>query len=114
MKMIFKIWTVLCLGAVLSFSAMAQTFGLPKLKKGETYRAVRVKMLRAGWKPFHAPDADECAAGDKRCEGRPEMERCSGTGVGACRFLWKKGGKTVALLTAGENVAIYQGFRAVR
>lgn len=94
--------------AVLASFATAQT-GLPRLKKGESYRSVRAKMIKAGWKPFHSPDADKCAAGDKRCEGRPEMESCAGTGLGNCKFLWKRRGKTVAVFTIGEGNAKYNG-----
>jgi hypothetical protein len=61
-------------------------------------------MLKAGWKPFHSPDADECA-GDTRCEGRPEMVSCSGTGKAFCKFLWTKSGKTVGIITSGEDAA---------
>lgn len=94
---------------LLTQSALAQS-GLPRLKKGESYRTVRTKMLRAGWKPFRSPDADKCPPGDARCAGRPEMESCAGTGMANCRFLWKRKGKTVAILTIGEN-AVYDGYQ---
>lgn len=60
-------------------------------------------MLKLGWKPYHAKDADTCLEGDARCEGRPEMEACAGTGLGNCRFLWKKRGKTIAICTVGDE-----------
>ncbi len=95
---------------LLALTVFAQTNGLPRLKKGESYAKVRVKMLKAGWKPYHSPNAAECLSGDKRCEGRPEMENCAGTGLAPCRFLWKRKGKTAVIFTVGENEADYNGY----
>jgi hypothetical protein len=94
---------------LLTVSVFAQTAGLPRLKKGENYRSVRAKMMKAGWKPFHAKDADVCQRGDARCQNRPEMQSCAGTGQANCRFLWRRRGKTVVVFTIGEN-AVYDGF----
>lgn len=88
---------------IVTFAVFAQTNGLPALKKGERYKTVRAKLIKAGWKPYHSPDADECAAGDKRCENRPEMESCSGTGLAFCSFLWQRDKKTLRVVTSGEN-----------
>jgi hypothetical protein len=35
----------------LFIATFAQTAGLPKFKNGEKYKSVRVKMIKAGWKP---------------------------------------------------------------
>ena len=104
-KLLVSILTI-CL---LTFAVFAQTADLPSFKKGESYTSVRRKMLKAGWKPFHSPNADECAKGDLRCENRPEMESCAGTGLGPCNFLWKRNKKTVTITTVGENKAVYSG-----
>ena len=104
-----RIGSLLLVINILAFSVFAQTGGLPRMRKGESYRSVRVKMIKAGWKPYHAPDADKCQKGDSRCQGRPEMQNCAGTGVAACRFLWKRKGKNVVIFTSGEN-AIYDGY----
>lgn len=88
----------------------AQTFGLPKIKKGENYKTVRVKMLKAGWKPAATSKADKCFEGDERCEGRPEMQSCAGTGMANCAFRWKRRGKVVMIFTVGEN-PIFSGYR---
>jgi hypothetical protein len=85
--------------------ATPTTGNLPAISQNEGYAAVRQKMLAAGWQPFHAPDADTCSAGDARCQGRPEMQACAGTGMANCRFLWQKDGKIVALMTVGEDAA---------
>jgi hypothetical protein len=88
--------------------AFAQN-GLPRIRKGESYKSVRVKMIKAGWKPHHAKDADKCLKGDDRCRNRPEMQACAGTGTANCRFLWKRKEVTVVIFTSGENT-IYNGY----
>lgn len=114
LKRFSKICALFLAVNLLAFSVFAQTAGLPRLRKGESYQTVRAKMIKAGWKPFRAPGADRCEKGDRRCQGRPEMQSCSGTGVAACRFLWKRRGKTVAVFTVGEDTAVYNGFEFVR
>lgn len=89
--------------------ATAQT-GLPRFKKGQSYESVRTTMIKGGWKPFHSPDADECVAGDSRCEGRPEMRSCSGTGVASCAFTWKRQGRMVTIFTVGEEGGSYSSY----
>lgn len=109
MKKLFQITAlVLCFSSFGQFT-FAQT-GLPKFKQGESYTSVRKKMLKAGWKPYTSPEADKCLEGDKRCEGRPEMESCAGTGEANCAFLWKRKGKTISIFTKGED-ANYSGYR---
>jgi len=98
----------------LTLTVFPQNYGLPRLKKGETYKSLRVRMIRAGWKPYHAPNADQCMIDDERCAGRPEMEVCAGTGNAACRFLWKRRGRTVAIITEGEFPAVYSGYEVVK
>ena len=53
-----------------------------------------------------------CSAGDARCQGRPEMQACAGTGMANCRFLWQKDGRTIAVMTVGEDAA-YAGIEQV-
>lgn len=86
---------------------------MPKFKKGEAYKSVREKLIKAGWTPFKSKDADKCYEGDERCEGFPEMEACAGTGLGNCRYLWKKGGKTLAIFTISDS-PIYDGQEFVK
>lgn len=85
----------------------AQTKDLPFLKKNESYAKVRIKLLKAGWKPFHAEDSDECQPDDSRCQGRPEMHVCAGTGLGNCEFYWKRKGTLLAIYTVGEEGGTY-------
>ena len=108
MKLLFSLFLVFCFIS-LSF---AQTTGLPKFRKGEYYKTVRLKMLKTGWKPAATPNADKCLEGDGRCVGRPEMESCAGTGKANCAFRWKRKSKIVMLFTVGETRNnIYTGFR---
>lgn len=81
---------------------------LPTFIENESYSSVRNKMIAAGWQPFHASDAGACLKEDERCEGRPEMETCTGTGLGNCRFLWIKNGDKASITTIGDN-AIFDG-----
>lgn len=56
----------------------------------------------AGWQPYHAPDADECLDGDPRCENRPEMEACAGTGERAIAASYGNG-RLMAIFTISED-----------
>ena len=86
--------------------ACAQPSGLPNFNENENYSSIRLKMLEAGWEPFHARDSAICTEGDLRCEGRPEMQVCAATGKANCKFLWKKEETITAICTVGE-VAIF-------
>lgn len=81
---------------------------LPKFEKGEAYKSVREKLIKAEWKPFTSPDADKCYGDDERCKDFPEMESCAGTGLGNCRYVWKKDGKTLLIFTVGDS-PVYDG-----
>lgn len=76
----------------------------PKIKAGESYSSVRKKMIQAGWQPYHSPEADECN-NDSRCNGRPEMFSCAGTGMANCKFLWEKNSQIIGICTVGEDAA---------
>ena len=78
---------------------------LPAFSSAEPYGVVRTRLITQGWTPYKGPNADTCEGGDKRCEGRPEMESCAGTGLAACKFLWRRDGKTLAVHTIGEDEA---------
>ena len=84
----------------------AQTTGLPKFKNGEKYKSVRVKMIKAGWKPSPTSQGGKCCDGDERCQGRPEVEICAAAGaLASCQFRWKRKGKAVIIWTTGESSA---------
>ena len=78
---------------------------VPPFSRTESYAQVRVVLLRDGWQPLISKDADECIEGDSRCEGRPEMQTCSGSGLAMCRFGWQRDGQQLMICTAGEEQA---------
>lgn len=77
--------------------------GVPTIEPNEPYSQVRQEMLKAGWTPYHSPTSDICSDSDQRCQNRPEMESCAGSGMANCRFLWAQGGRGVAIFTVGED-----------
>lgn len=112
-KFLFKFALIPLVFLSFTISTFTQTkiAGMPILKKGANYETVRKKMIKSGWKPYTDPNADQCMEGDERCQNRPEMQNCSGTGYAPCRFLWKRKNKYVVIYTIGENAA-YESFEA--
>jgi hypothetical protein len=78
MRSFAALLAALCLAA----PAVAQ----PPAAPGAPYAVARQALLAAGWEPLRVPDADRCAPRDARCEGRPEMVACTGTGLAPCAF----------------------------
>jgi hypothetical protein len=75
---------------------------LPNFPRNTGYGEARQSLIGLGWSPVTLPDADRCPARDERCAGRPEMLSCSGTGIAACAFTWKRGDTLIEVFTAGE------------
>lgn len=94
-------------------SPTKQADEIPKFKEGEAYKSVREKLIKAGWTPFKSKEADKCLEGDERCQDFPEMQSCVGTGLGNCRYLWKKNNKTLAIFTISDS-PIYDGQEFVK
>jgi hypothetical protein len=108
----------LCIAASLSFpqSKSYQPVRHAKLPAISElpYSKARKKLLAAGWQPLQTKsfnEADEDA--DIRYGNGPlfwklgyvELEACSGTGVGACAFLFKDAyGNHLRVTTAGEEL----------
>lgn len=80
---------------------------VPPFARNESYAQVRVVLMRDGWQPVTSKDADQCMEGDSRCEGRPEMQTCSGSGLAMCRFNWQRDGQQLTICTAGEEQAMF-------
>ena len=74
----------------------------PAFRRKTPYDVVRMTLLRGGWQPVISPDADVCPEGDTRCQGRPEMQACAGTGEGNCLFLWCRTGTLIAVSTIDD------------
>ncbi len=82
---------------------------VPPFARNESYAQVRVVLMRDGWQPVISKDADQCMEGDTRCEGRPEMQTCSGSGLAMCRFSWQRDGQQLTICTTGEEQAMFHG-----
>jgi hypothetical protein len=74
--------------------------------KGVSYAVLRRKLIRSRWQPAITANADRCGTGDARCEGRPEMQSCAGTGEANCLFLWRKDGTLLAISTIGDPAIV--------
>ena len=93
------------------------------------YAKARKKLLAAGWQPLQTKSFNEAEEhpdigyGNGLLfwrRGYVELESCSGTGVGACAFLFKDAyGNRLRVTTAGEELpkekvyAIVTGFQFV-
>jgi hypothetical protein len=75
-------------------------------EKRELYSAVRERLLKSGWQPASTADADQCVKGDSRCEGRPEMQDCAGTGEANCNFRWRKGNIVIDVSTITDSPVV--------
>ena len=88
-----------------------------------TYHKARKMLLAAGWQPlrtksFNPADPDpDIASGNGPTfwkKGYMEVEACSGTGVGACSFLFKDAyGNRLRVTTAGEELPKQKAYARV-
>lgn len=85
--------------------ALAQQ-AVPQIAAGTPYGKAREELLRQGWQPLVLPDRDLCMRGDRRCEGRPEMTACAGTGMANCAFAWQRRGLAIDVFTMGEDATV--------
>lgn len=78
---------------------------LPSFPKNTSYHEARQSLIGLGYTPVTLPGADKCYAGDERCQGRPEMSSCSGTGLAYCNFTWRsKRDMLIEITTIGEGI----------
>jgi hypothetical protein len=103
----------LMLGPIASAASVAAQ-DLPQFKPAEPYEQVRRKLLAQGWRPVTTPDADRCAAKDSRCQGRPEMTSCSGTGLAPCLFTWAKDRRVIRVVTELEEGGVFRSLTCAR
>ncbi|MBX3281089.1 MAG: hypothetical protein KF756_01290 [Acidobacteria bacterium] len=89
----------------LASAAYAQRSEWPVFKKGEDYSSVRKKLEKAGWTPYRRDDADTYYDDSLDANGKqirstyPELNTCSGTGVGYCTFTWLSPRRRPATIT---------------
>jgi hypothetical protein len=92
-----KIFALLCLAAV-SLPAQAASI------VGTDYDTYRLKLLKQGWKPhgLNMREDGSCPDSDDRCS-YSEAVACSGTGLGFCSMVWRRGSKFYTVVTSGEG-----------
>ncbi|MGF7051888.1 hypothetical protein GGC47_001053 [Bosea sp. OAE752] len=101
------------IGAALSLIAAGTIAAerLPSFPKGTTYGNARPSLQAIGWQPVENKDrADICSENDDRCRW-PEAEYCSGTGVGACLYRWRRGDTVIAIGTRGDDPQVVYSIR---
>lgn len=76
--------------------------------KGTIYADARDSLQALGWKPAPPEKPETCLGDDGRCKGRPETWACSGTGLGHCLYVWRRGDTLVEIVTQGEEVSQQQ------
>jgi hypothetical protein len=92
---------ILAASCLLAASGTGAVEKLPTFPKKTPYGSARTSLLALGWKPVKLADADECRF--DRCDGRPEMYACSGTGAGNCLFTWRRGDALIEISTIYEE-----------
>jgi hypothetical protein len=90
---------------------LAAAAPMPKIAKGTPYGQARQTLMKQGWKPVVSPGADKCLEGDVRCEGRPEMLSCAGTGLAHCLFVWRQGSQVIEVGTIGDETVVVDRVR---
>lgn len=93
--------------ATLFISTIALAQAIPKtLKQGMPYAQARKTLLNSGWQAVaHSPNRDRSGAMNYLINklGYNEVETCSGTGMGFCRFSFiNANGQKLAVVT-GNN-----------
>jgi hypothetical protein len=84
---------------------------LPRLRKEQDYARTRQSLQAQGWVPVTLPGADTCQGGDARCEGRPEMFACAGSGMAQCVFTWRRDTTVIDVVTLREGPALFSAVR---
>jgi hypothetical protein len=90
---------------------IALAASLPNVPKGTPYAKARQTLTAQGWKPVISPQADKCESGDVRCQGRPEMLYCAGTGLAQCTFVWRQGKQVIEVGTIGDEKVVVDRVR---
>lgn len=107
---------MVALFGICAFAQNVSTKGLPKLKAGMPYTQARLVLMSKGLTPVKLPRmndqgectgpicGDMCFEEDERCEGIPEMYRCSGSGLAQCQYMWvTQDDKVIGVCTQGET-----------
>ena len=96
----------LCLWLIAAPGASAAE-PVPALREGMAYSAARGLLMTKGFQPVASGDrnAARCSAGRQDvCIAYPETVSCSGTGSGACRFIFAgRAGANVTVVADGQD-----------
>ncbi len=77
---------------------------LPSFYQGMPYGEARQKMLELGWQVPLINNSQDCQSMVEICKNYPEVEACSGTGLGFCLFVFTdSNGKRFKITTGGCN-----------
>ena len=71
----------------------------PKRLEGMIYVDAREVILGMGWRPLDGPC--EGIMGEKICAQFPEIDNCSGTGLGFCDMHFARGKRCLTVITVG-------------
>lgn len=110
-----------------SNSNIKATYMQPALKEqdclntsinGQEYPAARNKLMKNGWKPKYFSPPFEMAPFTDWVQKRnyAEVEACSGTGLGRCKFVYESEtdkNSFLSVFTAGEDMGIVTGHQCV-
>ncbi len=99
--------TFICLCLCLLGAAPRAAEAIPHFGKRETYQEARQTLIAAGWKPAHDMVGIRCEPDDDRCKDYPEVDACSESDTGACRFSWiAPKGTVFAIATTGDKPVV--------
>ncbi len=77
---------------------------LPSFYQGMPYSEARAKMLDLGWQVPVVNYSKTCEFIKEICNQYPEVDDCSGTGMGFCLFIFTdSNGKRFIITTAGQD-----------
>ncbi len=97
-------FTLALFGLIILYALTQAHADTALLRPGTDYGEARRGLFALGYEPIHLPNADKCGETDMRCQGRPEMRFCSGTGRALCGFLWlSKDKMLIEVITIGED-----------
>lgn len=82
---------------------------LPMLRQDNPYAEVRQALINAGWQPVSDSYLSPSDRDRADRSGYPELEACSGTGLGFCSFIFSADdGQKLRVITAGINSTLYR------
>lgn len=82
---------VAALSIVTSIFPFQQVLGLPvpHINQNQPYRELRSELIKIGWQPGVFQPSGIITETIQQTEGWNEVEACSGTGLGFCRFVFQ-------------------------